>query len=58
MQGVTPGFGPAQPTWQDLAAWAALTGEILQPWESRCLIGLGALRAHILTEEEGGRQWQ
>lgn len=51
MNGVTPGFGPSQVTWGDLAAWAALTGELLEAWEARTVVRLGALRASILSEE-------
>jgi len=51
LSGVSPGYGPAQPTWGDVTAWSALTGNAPEPWEARCMVQLGALRAGILSEE-------
>ncbi|MGE0575384.1 MAG: hypothetical protein AB7F22_10635 [Reyranella sp.] len=50
MAGVAPGYGPAQPTWADLRAWADLTGETLHPWEARLIVRLGMVRASTLAE--------
>jgi hypothetical protein len=56
--GVASGFGPAVVTWADLAAWCALTGVQLAPWEARALIALGAARASIVAEEKPGNGGQ
>lgn len=38
-------------TWRDLEAWSNLTGQELQPREARNIIGLGNLRANIMSEK-------
>lgn len=44
------GMGPAQITWRDVAAWTWLTGNVLEPWEARCLVQLGLVRASVVSE--------
>jgi hypothetical protein len=45
------GMAPAGVSWVDLSAWCRVTGELLEPWEARLLVRLGALRAAILAEK-------
>lgn len=45
------GMAPPVVTWVDVAAWRQQTGEIVEPWEARALVALGALRAGIAAEK-------
>lgn len=44
------GMGPPLVTWESLAAWCALTGNVLEPWHAKCLVRLGIARANIESE--------
>lgn len=48
---VATGFAPRAIGWTDLMAWRDLTGNALEPWESRLLISLASLRNDILREK-------
>ncbi|MCW5695776.1 MAG: hypothetical protein KIS96_03465 [Bauldia sp.] len=45
------GMAPAVVTWRDITDWQEQTGEIVEPWEARALVSLGALRASIAVEK-------
>lgn len=38
-------------TWEGLAAWCALTGIELAPWEANAMVRLGNVRAIAMTPE-------
>lgn len=44
------GMAPPVVTWADVAAWRQQTGEVMEPWEARAIVSLGALRAGIAAE--------
>jgi hypothetical protein len=41
------GFGPPLITWSEIAAFCALTGTALRPWEVLVLVKLSVIRANI-----------
>lgn len=45
------GWGYPTITWEALAAWSALTGTPIAPWEAETLVRLGLLRANIAAEK-------
>lgn len=46
------GFGPPLVTWEALQAWRTEMGiGPLDPWEARCLVDLGMLRASVQAEK-------
>lgn len=45
------GFAPPMVTWADLGWWSELTGNVLEPWEARLLVRLGAVRAVAVSEK-------
>lgn len=54
MDGVASnGMGPRQIAWQDLAAWCAITGTDIDPWEARVLLALSTQRAVIEDQMHG-----
>jgi hypothetical protein len=48
------GFGPTVVTWEALQAWSSFMRVVLEPWEAKALIDLGASRAAIMSEDENG----
>jgi hypothetical protein len=48
LMGIAPsGLAPATVTWEALAAWSAITQEILEPWEASTLVVLGQMHAAL-----------
>jgi hypothetical protein len=45
------GMSPAVVTWEGVAAWCALMGIRLEPWEVLTMIRLGLTRANIEAEK-------
>ncbi len=46
------GMAPIAVGWRDLSAWCELTEEKLEPWESRLILRLSALRSMIMAESK------
>lgn len=46
------GWGPSEIAWCDLQAWAAMTGNMPEPWECEALMRLSASFVRIRTPKK------